>query len=42
MKFWRILDNQLHDAGDTNKLGFEEDDVNFKLLKERLTAQRGY
>jgi len=39
MKFWRILDNQLHDAGDTNKLGFEEDD-GFRIPDEYLDKQK--
>lgn len=39
MKFWRILDNQLHDAGDTNKLGFEESD-GFRIPDEYLDKQK--
>ena len=38
MKFWRILDNQLYDAGDTNKLGFEESD-GFRIPDEYLDKQ---
>ena len=39
MKFWRILDNQLYDAGDTNKLGFEESD-GFRIPDEYLDKQK--